>query len=85
MAVVLDLLLFLVVLRAAWRFGRGVKFGMSGPPREPGPPAMGARMVRDPVCGTFLLPERAIALTVGSDRVYFCSAGCRDRYRARTA
>jgi YHS domain-containing protein len=40
------------------------------------------QMVRDPVCGTFVLPERAVALTDGRSSVYFCSAACRDQYRA---
>jgi YHS domain-containing protein len=41
-------------------------------------------MQRDPVCGTFVVPERAIALS-GSrgERLYFCSIECRDKYRAR--
>ena len=44
----------------------------------------GVQMVRDPICGTFVLPERAVALsTSGRDRLYFCSTECRDKYRAR--
>jgi YHS domain-containing protein len=42
-------------------------------------------MVRDPVCGTYVIPDRAVPLLDGSQRVYFCSATCRDKYRARTA
>jgi YHS domain-containing protein len=41
--------------------------------------------VRDPVCGTFILPGQAVTLADGSRRVYFCSTNCRDKYRARTA
>jgi YHS domain-containing protein len=48
-------------------------------------PARGIQMVRDPVCGTFVVPDRAVALADGSRQVYFCSANCRDKYRARTA
>jgi YHS domain-containing protein len=40
-------------------------------------------MVRDPVCGTFVVPERAVSLSVGREIVYFCSVACRDAYRAR--
>jgi YHS domain-containing protein len=40
-------------------------------------------MVRDPVCGTFVVPDRAIALMVGRENLYFCSTACRDTYRAR--
>jgi len=39
-------------------------------------------MVRDPVCGTFVLPERALVVSDGRQRVYFCSSRCRDAYRA---
>jgi YHS domain-containing protein len=39
-------------------------------------------MVRDPVCGTFVLPERAVTVADGSTRVFFCSTACRDKYTA---
>jgi YHS domain-containing protein len=42
-------------------------------------------MVRDPVCGTFVLPASAVTLADGRARIYFCSETCRDKYRARTA
>ena len=54
--------------------------------RRRGSPAPGAvQMVRDPVCGTFVVPERAVSIADGHARVYFCSDRCRDAYRARTA
>jgi YHS domain-containing protein len=40
-------------------------------------------MARDPVCGTYVIPGRAIALSDGTGRVFFCSTDCRDKYRAR--
>jgi YHS domain-containing protein len=42
-------------------------------------------MVRDPVCGTFVVPERAVTLVNGRTTINFCSEACRDKYRARTA
>jgi YHS domain-containing protein len=42
-------------------------------------------MVRDPVCGTFVVPDRAVRLTDGREPVFFCSTACRDKFRARTA
>jgi YHS domain-containing protein len=42
-------------------------------------------MVRDPVCGTFVVPERAVSLTVGRELLHFCSVACRDAYRTRPA
>ena len=46
---------------------------------------VGVQMARDPVCGTFVVPDRATSITVGRDQIYFCSASCRDKYRAKTA
>jgi len=39
-------------------------------------------MVRDPVCGTFVLPDHALMVSDGRARVFFCSDACRDKYRA---
>ncbi len=79
--VVLELLLILFMARALWRVIGGVIQGIAGP--EHATPQRGAQMVRDPVCGTFVLPERAVVLTDGRGRTFFCSAKCRDAYRVR--
>ncbi len=81
----LSLLLTLAV-RAIGRLVDGIAQGMRGdPPPSARVPQRGVQMVRDPVCGTFVVPDRAVALAVGRDRVFFCSTACRDAYRARTA
>ena len=81
---VLILILIVLVARAFWRVVDGLLAGLSG-----GGPGTAQRdrvqMVRDPVCGTFVLPDQAITLADGSRRVCFCSTECRDKYRARTA
>jgi YHS domain-containing protein len=85
----LDLLLLvfaMVMARAVSRVMGGVMEGLSGrAPRSEGgnAPARGVQMVRDPVCGTYVIPDRAVTLSDGSGRVFFCSANCRDKYRAR--
>ena len=81
------LLLILVIIlgRAFWRLVDGVVEGATGRRTEPRTPQRSVHMVRDPVCGTFVVPERAIALTSGRDQQYFCSAGCRDKYQAQRA
>ena len=79
---VIRLLLLYFVLRALLRLWRGIVEGMN--PAPDAPPAA-VPLVRDPVCGTFVVPERAIALTSGRDQQYFCSAGCRDKYQAQRA
>jgi len=58
--------------------------GLTGPPATR-TPARSVSMVRDPVCGTFLLPDHAIALPDKRGPLYFCSERCRDQYRARIA
>ena len=91
----LRVLLFMVlafyISRAVWRLLDGIVEGASGGGARGNPrartraPERGVSMVRDPVCGTFILPGSAVALGDGRTRVYFCSDACRDKYRARTA
>ena len=81
----LLLILAMVVARAVWGVIDGVREGLTGAStrRQGNVPARGVQMVRDPVCGTYIIPERAVTLVDGSGRVFFCSATCRDKYRAR--
>ena len=80
---VLVLVLIVLVARAFWRIVDGIIDGVTG--RTTRVPSTSAHMVRDPVCGTFVLPQRALTLNEGHQRLFFCSAACRDAYRARTA
>lgn len=86
----LWLILSAVIVRAVWRTIDGVMEGLSGPRRSGAPdasrggvPATGVQMVRDPVCGTYVVPDHAVSLAAGSTRVFFCSTACRDAYAAR--
>ncbi len=79
----LLLILLTALARAAWRLLLGFVQGFSKPADRPGAPRRGVQMVRDPVCGTFVVPGRALALGDGAGRVYFCSEACRSQYRAR--
>lgn len=83
--VLLELIVILLVTRAFWRLAGGLREGLFGQTRRPSVPRRGVQMVRDPVCGTFVVPTSAFALTEGRRELYFCSSACRDRYRARTA
>jgi hypothetical protein len=79
--VLLSILLTLAA-RAFWRILAGIMEGMSGrPPRGTSVPARGVPMVRDPVCGTYVLPDRAVTTGHGAARVFFCSTACRDQYK----
>jgi YHS domain-containing protein len=78
----LLLLLVLIVLlaRGFWRMVDGIVEGLTGRGSS-GVPGRGVQMVRDPVCGTFVVPDTALAVVDGRTRVYFCSVTCRDKYR----
>ena len=79
---VLFIVLGIFVARAFWQFVDGIMSGVRGAPRRRGPvPSQGVQMVRDPVCGTFVLPDRALMIGDGRGRVFFCSDACRDKYR----
>jgi YHS domain-containing protein len=82
--IVFFAILFLFVARALRSLWGGILEGLKQPSNASSAvPGRGVHMVRDPVCGTFVVPDRAVALTVGREHVYFCSITCRDKYRAR--
>jgi uncharacterized protein len=92
MGLVRTLLLFLMLLvlaRALMRFFGGVMQGVRSdrrpdraPPRPASPPV--TKMVRDPVCGTYVVPGKAIEAGRGRDTAFFCSEACRQKFLART-
>ena len=83
-------ILLTIVYRAAASLWSGIVRGLQGNAGRPAPRGtsrrvseQGVRMSRDPMCGTFVVPESAVALsTSDGQRIYFCSAACRDQYRA---
>src|SRR5262245_43988411 len=66
---ILEIILVMVVARSLWRVIGGIMEGLGARPRtgvpRSGPPDRGVSMTRDPVCGTFVVPERALALHDG--------------------
>ena len=78
----LFIVLGIIVARAFWRLVDGIVEGVSGRPKggRGRVPTRGVQMVRDPVCGTFVLPDHALTIVDGRSRVFFCSAACRDKY-----
>lgn len=81
----LLLLLLMFVARAFWRLVDGVVQGALGPQAGGGgarPPAAprAVKMVRDPVCGTYVVPDKAVTLTRGGQQIFFCSEACRSQY-----
>jgi YHS domain-containing protein len=81
----LRLALFIILAffigRALWRLLDGIVEGASHGSRGSQVQQRGMQMARDPVCGTFVVADRALSLTDGSTTVYFCSDTCRDKYK----
>jgi YHS domain-containing protein len=83
LARLLEVIVFLLVARIAWRLlanlftvTAGVRrTTATGEPPEPPP----VKLVRDPVCGTYVSPDSAIS----DGRNYFCSEKCRADYRSQ--
>ena len=75
----LRLLLVVLLIRVVWRFMAGVLGGARSSRRAPQP--TGVTLVRDPVCGTYLEPSRALHARDGSTTHYFCSDSCRQAFQ----
>lgn len=75
---ILRLILIIIIVRAIWRLVAGVLDGME--PRVRTGPTKQMPLVRDPVCGTFVVPSKALVVGAGSSAKYFCSTRCRDEY-----
>jgi YHS domain-containing protein len=77
---VLRLLLILLLIRVLSRLIGGVIAGMAEKKgRQAGP----VQLVRDPICGTYVVPGRALPLTAAGTTQYFCSERCREQFLAR--
>ena len=77
-SLILKILLFLILVRLLWRFARGV---MQGYAPETGARSVG--LVRDPVCGVFVVPSQALTAIADGQTKYFCSEKCRAEFRGR--
>jgi YHS domain-containing protein len=82
-------LFFLLVARAFWRLVEGVARGAMGvgsaPPQSGrrGPAAPAAmKMTPCPVCGTYVVPEKAVSGVSKGKLVHFCSDACRATFAA---
>jgi YHS domain-containing protein len=77
--VLLILILFALAIRAFSRLMAGVLEG-AGYRRELTP---GVKLARDPVCGVFVVPSKALAVRSGDETRYFCSEKCRTTWMKR--
>jgi YHS domain-containing protein len=82
----LLIVLMVVAARFFWRLVEVVLRGAVGPQpqgaRRGGPPAS-VKMQACPVCGTFVVPGKAISAVSGGAPVYFCSEKCRAEFQSR--
>jgi len=72
------LILIAMALRGLIRLLQGVAEGLKGPvlPRPPS----AVPLVRDPVCGTYVVPSSALTVGSGAGMKFFCSENCRRAY-----
>lgn len=80
--VLLIAILFLLIAQAFWRVVEGMiegAGGTSGARRRTIKPSV--KLVRDPVCGTFVAPREELSLTRRGETHYFCSEKCRTEFR----
>ena len=74
----LRLLFAVLIVRLIWKFVASVVSGVrESPPRRAR--AAGA-LVRDPVCGTYVEPARALSTRAGRTTHYFCSRTCQESF-----
>ena len=81
---VLYAVLLTLLIRAASRLWRGLADGMSGGTSRGAAAAQAVQMVRDPVCGTFVVPGKALSTTAGGETLWFCSEHCRSEFSRRS-
>lgn len=76
---ILLAILFIVIARVFWR----VVDAVIEASRTPGArdAARAVKLVRDPVCGTFVAPGSALSLSAGGSTHYFCSEACRAKFK----
>ena len=79
----LRIAVIVLLARALWRFLASVAEGGAAADRSRRD-QQSVRLVRDPVCGTYVPRSRALTDGRGDETQFFCSEGCRTSYR-RTA
>jgi YHS domain-containing protein len=73
-------ILIMVVARTFWRVVDGIIDGASGASARKRPVRRSVKLVRDPVCGTFVAPRAELSITARGETHYFCSEKCRKQF-----
>lgn len=79
----LGALLIVMLARAFWKVVDGVVEGATGRSRGGRAAQTPTRLVRDPVCGTYIVPNPSLSVVRGGATAYFCSDRCLQSYRTR--
>jgi YHS domain-containing protein len=77
---ILLTILLIVVARLFWRLTDAVIAGARGESGASRPRHTPVKLVRDPVCGTYVAPRGALSVTAGGSTHYFCSEECRAKF-----
>ena len=82
----LIVLMALFAVRAIGRFMGGLVQGArpDGARSRPRPGEAPVKMAKDPVCGTFVVPGKALSVTAGGATQWFCSEQCRAEFTRRS-
>jgi YHS domain-containing protein len=83
--VLLLAVLMILVARAFWQVMDGIfaALGSTETPRTRGGSAV--KLVRDPVCGTYVTPNTGLSVTDGRATYYFCSDQCRAKFQKQSS
>ena len=76
----LRLLLIVLIVRAIWRFATGLLQGAASVERARVQPDQPVPLVKDPICGTYVVGGKALSASSGDTIHYFCSERCRDEF-----
>jgi YHS domain-containing protein len=76
--VILWAILLVVITRSLSRLLHGLLEGAGYTREHPAPRSVG--LVRDPICGVFVVPGQALSAGSGTTTRYFCSEACRRKW-----
>jgi YHS domain-containing protein len=79
----LGALLIVMLARVIWKMVDGVIEGATGRRRTPRQGGTPTKLVRDPVCGTYIVPNPSLSIVKAGTTAFFCSDRCRESYRTR--
>jgi len=75
--------LFIMVARALWKLVDSIIEGSRGGAGGRRGQVPAVKLVRDPVCGTYVPPRAALSVTAAGTTHYFCSEECLHQYQGR--